>query len=77
VELPQSRELFEPSTTKVAILRGGLLPTYAYRFIELLAPHLQPTTPTKASSPHSGPKAFAKNDTLQIPSFADYRSRMA
>jgi LysR family transcriptional regulator, cys regulon transcriptional activator len=35
-----SRELFEPSITKVAFQRGALLHAYAYKFIEMLAPHL-------------------------------------
>lgn len=35
-----SRDLFQPSITKVAIQRGALLHAYAYRFIELFAPHL-------------------------------------
>jgi DNA-binding transcriptional LysR family regulator len=42
VVLAGSRDLFGESTTKVAVLRGTLLRSYAYRFIELLAPHLRP-----------------------------------
>ncbi len=38
--IPGSRELFDESTTRVAIQRGALLHAYAYRFIEMLAPHL-------------------------------------
>ena len=35
-----SRELFAASTTKVAFQRGALLHAYAYRFVEIFAPHL-------------------------------------
>ena len=35
-----SETLIEPSVTKVALQRGALLHAYAYRFIEMLAPHL-------------------------------------
>lgn len=40
VVVPGSQTLFAPSTTKVAIQRGALLHAFAYRFIEMLAPHL-------------------------------------
>lgn len=40
VVVPGSRDLFEPSTTKVAFQRGALLHAYAYRFVEIFAPHL-------------------------------------
>jgi len=40
--LPGSNRFFGTSTSKVAILRGTLLRNYGYRFIELLAPHLDP-----------------------------------
>jgi LysR family transcriptional regulator, cys regulon transcriptional activator len=40
VELAGSRDHFGASMTKIAVLRGALHRTYAYRFIELLAPHL-------------------------------------
>ena len=39
-----SRELFEPSVTKVAIQKGALLHSFAYRFVEILAPHLKAKT---------------------------------
>lgn len=35
-----SQALFAPSITKVAFQRGALLHAYAYRFVEMLAPHL-------------------------------------
>jgi len=42
VELPGSRDLFSTLTAKLAVHRGALLHDYAYRFIEILAPHLKP-----------------------------------
>lgn len=36
-----SRALFEPSVTKVAVQKGALLHAFAYRFVEILAPHLK------------------------------------
>ncbi|PWB82638.1 MAG: transcriptional regulator [Methylocystaceae bacterium] len=38
VALVATKGLFEPNTTKVAIRRGALLQSYAYRLIELFAP---------------------------------------
>lgn len=35
-----SKSLFEASITKVAFQRGALLHAFAYRFVEILAPHL-------------------------------------
>ena len=40
VVLKGSKGLFEASITKVAFQRGALLHAYAYRFIEIFAPHL-------------------------------------
>jgi LysR family transcriptional regulator, cys regulon transcriptional activator len=40
VVVPRSSNLFAPSTTKVAFQRGALLHAYAYRFVEMIAPHL-------------------------------------
>jgi DNA-binding transcriptional LysR family regulator len=40
VVVPGSSGLFAESTTKVAFQRGALLHAYAYRFVEMLAPHL-------------------------------------
>lgn len=40
VVLPRESLSFESSTTKVAFLRGVLLPKYAYHLIEMFAPHL-------------------------------------
>lgn len=39
--IKQSRDFFEPSLTKVAFQRGALLHAFAYRFVEILAPHLK------------------------------------
>ncbi len=38
--LPRQNLVFEPCTTKIAFLRGVLLPNYAYHLIEMFAPHL-------------------------------------
>jgi DNA-binding transcriptional LysR family regulator len=40
VPVPGSNRFFGVSTSKVAFPRGTLLRNYAYRFVELLAPHL-------------------------------------
>jgi len=40
VALPRTNLGFDPCTTKVAFLRGVLLPNYAYHLIEMFAPHL-------------------------------------
>lgn len=40
VALPGSNRFFEPCTTKIAVLKGTLLRNYAYRLIEMFAPHL-------------------------------------
>ena len=40
VAVPGSNRFFTPSTTKLAIPEGALLRNYAYRLIEMLAPHL-------------------------------------
>jgi DNA-binding transcriptional LysR family regulator len=77
VELKRSRELFEPSTTKVAVLRGALLRAYAYRFIELLAPHLGTAIVRKTSleriSSTSGSGRLGA--AAEIPTFGEYFAR--
>jgi LysR family cys regulon transcriptional activator len=40
VALPGSNSFFEPCMTKIAVLKGTLLRNYAYRLIEMFAPHL-------------------------------------
>ena len=40
VKLPNSHLLFSPCVTKVGVQKGALLRTYAYKFIEMFAPHL-------------------------------------
>ena len=40
VKLPNSHLLFSPCVTKVGVQKGALLRTYAYKFIEMYAPHL-------------------------------------
>jgi LysR family transcriptional regulator, cys regulon transcriptional activator len=76
-ELPRSRELFAPSVTKVAVLRGGLLPTYAYRFIELLAPHVQSSASKKSPAQRGGGRPVLRLDSAEIPGFEQYKSRLA
>lgn len=76
VELPHSRKLFEPSVAKVGVLRGGLLPAYAHRFIELLAPHVRQGA--KKPAPQRAPldKLAPVLNAAEIPSFAEYKSRL-
>lgn len=40
VAVTSSSNLFAPSITKVAFQHGSLLHAFAYRFVEILAPHL-------------------------------------
>jgi LysR family cys regulon transcriptional activator len=40
VTIANSNRFFKPSSTKIAIPNGALLRNYAYRMIELLAPHV-------------------------------------
>lgn len=40
VALPHSNRFFRPSVTKIAVQRGALLRNYAYRLMEMIAPHL-------------------------------------
>jgi len=42
--VPGSNRFFAPSTTKIAIAEGALLRNYAYRLIQILAPHLDERT---------------------------------
>ena len=58
VELTGSRDLLPALTAKLAIHRGALLHDYAYRFIEILAPHLKPSVLRGETTPRidrSGP----------------------
>jgi DNA-binding transcriptional LysR family regulator len=57
VTLPSSKQYFQPSSTKIAVQRGALLRNYAYRLIELLAPHLDADvlSGAKRSSPKHRP----------------------
>jgi LysR family cys regulon transcriptional activator len=42
VQLPTSGELFDSCTTMLGVRRGIFLPSFAYRFIEMFAPGLNP-----------------------------------
>ena len=41
--LAQDKLTFDPCTTKIAFLRGAVLPNYAYHLMEMFAPHLDPS----------------------------------
>lgn len=65
--------LFAPSRTKVALQRGALLRGHAYRFIELLAPHLSASLVRRASVGPVGAKPLTESEKAQIaktPAFA-------
>ena len=49
-----SERLFKPNTTKIATLKGSLLRNYAYRLIEMLAPHLDADVLSGAKRPGAG-----------------------
>lgn len=68
--VPGSRELFAPSITRVAILRGALLHGYAYRFIELLAPHLPAAQVKGAALARVSVKAPKPVPSAAIPEFS-------
>jgi LysR family transcriptional regulator, cys regulon transcriptional activator len=67
---PKSAGLFQPSITKVAALRGALLHGYAYRFIELLAPHLTPDRVRETGLARVSLRA-PKGMAAVIPEYAD------
>jgi LysR family cys regulon transcriptional activator len=68
--VPGSRELFDPSITRVAILRGALMHAYAYRFIELLAPHLTAAKVREAALARVSMKARKPEAPAPVPEFA-------
>ncbi len=49
--LPADNLVFEPCTTKIAVLRGAVLPNYARHLIEMFAPHLEGETLEGAARP--------------------------
>lgn len=72
--------LFEPSVTKVAFQRGALLHAYAYRFVEILAPHLSAGDLREAALSRlslRGPKAPKNVEDVRIPAFDERQRRLA
>lgn len=51
VEVANSKTLFKANTTKLAIRRRVLLRSYAYRLIEMVAPHLKEADLIKVAEP--------------------------
>lgn len=79
VVVKQPTPLFEPSVTKVAFQRGALLHAYAYRFVEILAPHLRAADLRNAALSRLSlrePKAPRNAEPPAIPSFSE-RPRIA
>ena len=66
VELPGSRDLFSTSTAKLAVHRGALLHDYAYRFIELLAPHLKPDVLREETLPRADRPGAARQAAMAL-----------
>ncbi len=69
-----SEALFAPSTTKVAFQRGALLHAYAYRFVEILAPHLSAASLRDAAMSRLSLREPAKPSqpaAVSVPAFAD------
>jgi len=67
-----SSALFEPSITKVAFQRGALLHAFAYRFVEIFAPHLKAKDLREAALSRLSlrePKTGAIDDAYRIPAF--------
>jgi len=58
VPLAGSKQLFEPSSTKVAVPAGALLRNYTYRLIEALAPYLDERTIRRAVADPSTPVRY-------------------
>jgi DNA-binding transcriptional LysR family regulator len=65
VTLPHAHRFFNPSSTKIAVQRGALLRNYAYRLIQLLAPHVDIAVLSGAKT--SSPSARSE----QMLTFAD------
>jgi DNA-binding transcriptional LysR family regulator len=65
VALRSKKPLFSPCVTKVAVQRGALLRSYAYRFIEVFAPHLKEADLVRAAGGPPLPlRATAKPATV-------------
>jgi hypothetical protein len=70
-----SRELFAASTTKVAFQRGALLHAYAYRFVEIFAPHLASKHLRDAALSRLSlrePKAAAATASTAVPGYRSH-----
>jgi DNA-binding transcriptional LysR family regulator len=65
VTIKNSHRFFRPSSTKVALQKGALLRNYAYRLIELLAPHVDADVLSGAR------KARPTDRPLRVLPFAD------
>ena len=72
--LQGSKQLFEASVTKVAFQRGALLHAFAYRFVEIFAPHLAALELREAALSRLSLRAPHKKqtaETLRIPAYGD------
>jgi len=72
VAVKASRTLFDPSVTKVAFQHGSLLHAFAYRFVEILAPHLSAADLRDAALSRLSlrePKAARPVDLAKLPAF--------
>ncbi|MET0545580.1 MAG: CysB family HTH-type transcriptional regulator [Caulobacterales bacterium] len=72
ITLPFSHQLFAPNITKIALQRRVLLRGYAYKFMEMFAPHLEGVDITKAAAPFSNPASGNANAKIlsDIPAFS-------
>lgn len=72
--LSGSNTLFEPSVTKVAFQRGALLHAFAYRFVEIFAPHLQASELREAALSRLSlrdPRKKQHSEPLRIPAYGE------
>ena len=82
VSLPASSDFFRPHSTKIAIQRGNLLPHFAHRLIEMLAPHASHDSTGKnaATRPPERLLTFDERPDLRLghdPALAETVSRKA
>lgn len=69
-----SKALFAPSITKVAFQRGALLHAFAYRFVEIFAPHLSALELREAALSRLSlrePKKKQGAEQLRIPAYGE------
>jgi DNA-binding transcriptional LysR family regulator len=71
-KLDGSDTLFAPSRTKVALQRGALLRSHAYRFIELFAPHLRASLVRRASLGPVGAKPLTEEERTLLSQTPDF-----